>query len=201
MKIKFNNYILFIGVAGLLYSCSPRNISTRYYYENEKVLDKIEETFKQLSREHDFAIAFTSKNFKSVSLEIFTDTLKYVYDFETNEPRLADTLTAYHLNAPKIIKLIQQMQSIRSTWIRNLDYYVDGKKNNLVFMSMKPVALKAPFSYKKYYILAYFNQPQFFDDKGRLLDRMSRRRLRKINGEEFLRINDKVCYTVSGNFR
>ncbi|MGC4100798.1 MAG: hypothetical protein QM738_05635 [Ferruginibacter sp.] len=194
-------YIVIVCCAALLFACSPRHISTKYYYENEKTLDKIEETFRQLSREQDFAIAFTSKNFKSVSLEIFTDSLKYIYDFEAYEPRLADTLTAYHLNANKVIKLMQMMQSIRSTWIRNLDYYVDGKKSNLVFMSMKPVALKAPFSYKKYYILAYFNQPQYFDSKGRLLDRMSRRRLRKINGEEFLRINDKVCYTVSGNFR
>jgi hypothetical protein len=68
-------------------------------------------------------------------------------------------------------------------------------------MSIKPVALKAPFSYSKYYILTYFSQPQYFDNEGRLLDKRKRRRLRKINGEIFRRINDKVCYTISGKFR
>jgi hypothetical protein len=68
-------------------------------------------------------------------------------------------------------------------------------------MSIKPVALKAPFSYAKYYILTYFQQPQYFDAEGRLLERRKLRRLRKINGDIFKRINDKVCYTVSARFR
>jgi hypothetical protein len=193
--------ILFFSVASCIVSCSPKNISTKYYYENEKVLDKIEETYKALSPEHPFSIAFTSRDFKTVSVEIITDTLSYIYDFAVGEPRLYDTLVAYHLNAPKVIKLIQQMQSIRCAWLNNYDYYVDGKKNNLIFMSIKPVALKAPFAEAKYYILTYFPQPQYFDSEGRLLDKKALRRLRKINGEVFHRINDKVCYTISKKFR
>jgi len=165
------------------------------------MLDKIEESYKALSQLHPFALAFTSRNFKTVSVEIITDTLSYIYEFEVDEPRLTDTLVAYNLNAPRLVKLIQQMQGIRCTWIKNFDYYVDEKKNSLIFMSIKPVALKAPFSYSKYYILTYFPQPQYFDSEGRLLDKRKRRRLRKINGEIFKRINDKVCYTISGKFR
>ncbi|MEI9956268.1 MAG: hypothetical protein WDM90_08190 [Ferruginibacter sp.] len=201
MTSKLLYYSVLVAVASLLFSCSPKIVATKFYEENEKVLDKIEITYKELSKDRPFAIAFTAKDFKTVSVEIYTDTLKYIYDFEVDEPRLADTLTAYNLNAPKVIKLIGMMQSIRSTWIKNLDYYVDGKKNDVVFLSIKPVALKAPLSYQKYYILAYFNQPQQFDSKGRLLDKKQRKRLRKINGEAFSRINDKVCYAVSGNFR
>jgi hypothetical protein len=78
---------------------------------------------------------------------------------------------------------------------------VDEKKNSLILMSIKPVALKAPFSYSKYYILTYFSQPQHFDKDGKLLDKRGLRRYRKINGEVFTRINDKVCYTISGKFR
>jgi hypothetical protein len=201
MPTKLIHTILFLAVAACIISCSPKNISTKYYYENEKVLDKIEETYKALSPQHPFSIAFTSRDFKTVSVEIITDTLSYIYDFGVDEPRLYDTLVAYHMNAPKVIKLIQQMQSIRCTWIKNYDYYVDGKKNDLIFMSIKPVALKAPFAYSKYYILTYFQQPQHFDSEGRLLDKRRLRRLRKINGEVFRRINDKVCYTISGKFR
>ncbi len=69
-------------------------------------------------------------------------------------------------------------------------------------MSIKPVALKAPLSYHKYYVLTYYQQPQYFDEEGMLLDnKRTVRRLRKINGEVFRKINDKVCYTISGNFR
>jgi len=201
MQTKGILVLLLAGVAGSFFSCSPKNISTKYYYQNEKMLDKIEATYKNLYQQGPFTIGFADRDFKTVSVEIITDTLSYIYEFSVNEQRLTDTLVKFHLNAPKTVELIQQMQSIRCTWIRNLDYYVDEKKNSLIFMSIKPVALKAPFSYSKFYVLTYFKQPQYFDSEGRLLDKRKQRRLRKINGEIFKRINDKVCYTISGNFR
>jgi hypothetical protein len=201
MNSKLAVAVILFLVSGSLWSCSPKNISTKYYYENEKTLASIKDNYTELSAKHPFSVGFTDKSYKIIAMEIATDTLTYIYEFKVNEARLADTLTAYHLNAPKVIHLIQQMQSIRCTWIRNYDYYLDGKKNLLVFMSIRPVALKSPFLYKTYYVLTYFNQPQYFDSEGRLLDKRKQRRLRKINGEVFKRINDKVCYTVSGQFR
>ncbi len=201
MQIKLVKAILLTGLAGFIFSCSPKNISTNYYYQNEKVLDSIEESYKRLSRKDPFTLGFTSRDFNTVSIEFITDTLTYIYEFEINEPRLYDTLRKFHLNAPQVVGLIMHMHAIRCTWIKTQDYYVDEKKNTLILMSIKPVALKAPFSYAKYYVLTYFNQPQHFDSEGRLLDKRRLRRLRKINGEIFKRINDKVCYTISGKFR
>jgi len=198
---KLTLALLFFCIMNIISSCSPKNISTSYYYQHEKVLDKIEESYKSLSQQSPFTVAFTDKKFNTVSLEIITDTLSYIYEFDVNESRLTDTLNRFRLNAPKIIELIRQMQSIRCTWINNYNYYVDEKKNSLIFMSIKPVALNSLFSYKKFYTLTYFPQPQYFDSEGRLLDKRRLRRLRKINGEIFKRINNKVCYTISGNFR
>jgi len=198
---KITLAILFFCFMNFISSCSPKNITTNYYYQHEKVLDRIEESYKMLYQQSPFTLAFTDKKFNTVSLEIITDTLSYIYEFDVNESRLTDTLTRFRLNAPKIIELISQMQSIRCTWINNYNYYVDEKKNSLIFMSVKPVALNSLFSYKKFYTLTYFSQPQYFDSEGRLLDKKRLRRLRKINGEIFKRINDKVCYTISGNFR
>jgi len=201
MLAKLTVTILFSGTICFNLSCSPKAISTKYYYQHEKVLDKIEETYKKLNELEPFTVAFTDRKFHTISLEIITDTLSYIYQFDINETRLTDTLLAYHLNAPKVVELIQQMQSIRCTWINKFEYYVDGKRNFLILMSIKPVALSAPFSYKKYYTLTYFPQTQYFDSTGQLLDKRNVRRLRKIKGEVFKRINDKVCYTISGNFR
>lgn len=193
--------ISFSGIAIFIFSCSSKTISTKYYYRNEKVLDRIEETYKKLNQQDPFTVAFTDRKFNTISFEIITDTLSYIYRFNINEKRLADTLLAYHLNAPKIIELIQMMRSIRCTWVNKFIYYVDEKKNELIFMSIKPVSFNPPFSAKKYYTLTYFPQPQYFDSAGQLLDKRKLQRLRKINGDIFHRINNKVCYTISGNFR
>ena len=198
---KIYIHILFIAITGTVISCSPKNISTRYYFQNEKVLDSIEESYKTISSKNPFSIGFTSRDFNTVSVSILTDTLRYIYEFTVGESRLADTLTNYHLPAKPVIDLIGQMQSIRCTWINTYDYYIDEKKHSRIFMSIKPVALKRPFKNAKYYILTYFQQPQYFDSQGQLLERRKLRRLRKINGEIFKRINDKVCYTVSVKFR
>lgn len=188
-------------ISGSFFSCSPKSISTKYYYENEKVLDRIEKTYKEEYPKGPFTVGFTDRKFTHISLEIITDTLSYIYEFNIDDPRLSDTLVAYNLNAPKIISLIKEMNAIRCTWINQSDYYVDGKKHSLIFMSIKPYALKAPLSYAKYYVLTYFEQPQYFDNEGRLLDKRKLRRLRKINGETFRRINSKVAYSISGTFR
>ncbi len=199
MLTKLNLAILFI--ASFILSCSSKTISTKYYYQHEKVLTSIEEGYKKLYQQDPFTIAFTDRDFKTVLLEMITDTLTYKYEFSLDEKRLTDTLVKFQYNAAKVVDLMKLMQSIRCTWINKLDYYVDEKKNSLIYMSIKAVALKSPFSYQKYYTLTYFPQPQYFDSTGQLLDKRRLRRLRKINGEIFRRINDKVCYTISGNFR
>lgn len=201
MKTNKNILLPVLFIAVMLYSCSPKNISTKYYYQNEKVLDSIEESYKEINSSTPFDVGFTSKDFKIVSLGILTDSLKYIYEFKVGEDRLADTLKKFGLPVKPVIELVMQMQSIRCTWISSYDYYTDEKKQELIFMSIKPVALNAPLSYKKYYILTYFQQPQYFDNNGLLLERRNLKRLRKINGEIFKRINDKVCYTVSTTYR
>jgi hypothetical protein len=190
-----------ISITVLLISCSPKNISTKYYYENEKVLDKIEESYKKNYAQTPFNVGFSDRSFNTVSLEIITDTLSYIYEFAVNEPRLTDTLLKYKLKPVEVTDIIKQMQGIRCAWINQSDYYVDEKKHALIFMSIKPVALKRPFAYSKYYVLTYFQQPQYFDSEGRLLHKRKLKELRKINGEIFKRINSKVCYTISGRFR
>ncbi len=201
MYYKFRNILAIIGLLCAVLSCASNNISSKYYYQNKNTLDSIEHSYKHLYLERPFSIAFTNRSFNTVTIQIITDTLSYIYEFTVNEQRLKDTLVAYHLDSAKIIDLITKMKAIRCTWINSYNFYVAEKKKSLVFMSIKPIAINAVFSYKKYYMLTYFQQPQYFDSTGKLLDKKRLRTLRKINGEIFQRINDKVCYTVSGKFR
>jgi hypothetical protein len=204
LKLMLTNIyrIIFLTVTAVsIFSCSPKTISTRYYFQHEKTLDKIEESYKLLYKQAPFTVGFTDRDFKTVSLEIITDTLSYIYEFKIHEQRLKDTLKKYNFKAAQVVDLVEQMHTIRCAWINQSDYYVDEVKHSLIFMSIKPVALKRPFAYSKYYVLSYFPQPQYFDNEGRLLQKRKLNELRKINGEIFKRINNKVCYTISGRFR
>jgi hypothetical protein len=181
-------------------SCTTVNI-TRYYHKHQSTLDSIEQSYKKAYQEKPFSIEFTDRPFKHVSLELVTDTLTYVYEFEPGEKRMVDTLQKYGFDAPAISALITKMRSINCTWVNNLDYYTEEKRQSLIYISLWPRIFNAPFVNKKYYILTYFSLPQYFDSEGNLLVRRKLKRVRKINGETFKKINDKVCYTLSDWFR
>ena len=186
----------------LMSSCASRKVfSTNYYYENEKALTEIEQSYKDLYAKNHFSIAFTDRSFNFISLEIITDSIKYIYEFGIEEPRLQDSLLKYGMPAKGITDLMMKMRSIHCIWINNLDYYSNSRKQSLVFMSIRHVAVHLPFTYEKFYVLTFYSQPQYFDSEGRLLERRRLRKLRRINDEIFRRINDKVAYTISERFR
>lgn len=200
--MRSRSLLLWLLCAVLFCSCASRKVfSTNYYTENEKTLTAIEALYKTINQQRHFSVAFTDKSFQYISLEIITDSIKYIYEFNIKEPRLQDTLTKYRLPVAGVTQLIEQMRSIHCIWINNLDYYVNNQKRSLIFMSIRHVAIHLPFTSEKYYILTFYSQPQYFDSEGRLLAGRQIRKLRKINDDVFRRVNDKVAYTISERFR
>ncbi|HXB93790.1 MAG TPA: hypothetical protein VNU70_01490 [Puia sp.] len=181
-------------------SCTTLNIKN-YYHHHRSTLDSIEETFRRAYQAKPFSIEFTDRSFDRVSLELITDTLTYIYEYGTREPRMQDTLRKFGYNPAPIEWLIKNMGEMSCTWIDKLDYYGDTARHSLIYISLWPRAINSPFVNKKYYILTYFPQPQYFDSEGRLLTGRRMRKVRKINAEVYYRINDKVCYTISDRFR
>lgn len=184
----------------LLASCQTLNI-TNYYHRHEQSLDSMETTFRSAYQRKPFSIEFTSRSFNRVSLELITDTLTYIYEYQVGEPRLQDTLKKFGYDTTAINYLIRVMQTRECTWIDNLDYYTDTAKHSLIYISLWPRRFNFAFVNKKYYILTYFQRPQYFDGQGRLLVGRRLRHIRKINGDVYHRVNDRVCYTISDRFR
>jgi len=181
-------------------SCTSLNI-TNYYRKNQSALDSIEADYRKAYLKKPFSIEFTDRPFNRLSLELVTDTLTYIYEYTVGDPRLQDTLIRYGYDTAPINNLITNMRSMECTWIDNLNYYSEERKHSLIYISLWPRIFNSPFANKKYYILTYFQQPQYFDNDGRLLVGHRLRRIRRINAEVFRRINDKVAYTISDRFR
>ncbi|MFY7964156.1 MAG: hypothetical protein ACOVO1_04615 [Chitinophagaceae bacterium] len=196
--------LMLVIISCFIASCSttlPSHYPEKYYKQNEPAIISIESNYSNIYKQKPLVIAFTDNAFQYVTLEMKTDSMRYVYEFKVTEKRLADTLQKFGFDVNAVLKLIKDMQRIKCTWINRLEYYVDDKKQNLIFLSIRPKAFDVLFSGKKYYTLTFYSQPQYYDSEGRLLDKRNRKRLRKINNEVFWRINSKVCYTVSDRFR
>src|SRR5882757_757858 len=192
-------FIALLGYYGAL-SCTPLNI-TNYYHKHQTTLYSIEQDYKKAYWKKPFSVEFTDRPFTHVSLELNTDSLTYIYEFAVGEARIGDSLRKYGFDAHAIDALITKMRSVRCTWVNNLDYYTDEQHHSLIYVSLWPRIFNLPFVNKKYYILTYFSQSQYFDSEGNLLVGRRLRRIRKINGDIFKKITSKVCYTVSDRFR
>lgn len=182
-------------------SCSTKIISTNIYQEQKENLDNIERRYEKLNSTNQFSLAFTDKEFNVVSLEMITDTLTRIYEFNVIEERLADTLLEYNYDTAGIYYLIRKMQQTKVTWINSFDYYVNDLPQQLIILSIKPVTIRYIFSPPKYVALAYFRTAQIYDEKGRLLDSRRTKQVRKIKDQVFYKITDRVCYTITEKYR
>jgi hypothetical protein len=196
-------HIIFLA-AVLFSSCTVSKIYPKQYYEQHKdLLHETEALYGQATKNKLIAVAFTDLGFSDISLELKTDSVRYIYDFTEGEARINDTLNKYGYDPLLVQKIIGNMRMMKSTWINTLDHYVDGKKQVLLVISapVKQFTIFPLMQKRKYYLFNFYKQPQYYDDQGRLLDKRRVKLLRKINNDIFWRINDKVCYTISGKFR
>ncbi len=192
--------IILVG-SWLLTSCSTRIVSNNYYQQNKAAVDNIENRYEKLNAAKPFAVAFTDKKVNIVSIEFISDTLTRIYEFNVNEQRLNDSLFKYNYDTSGIKFLIRKMQQTKVTWINSVDYYVNDQPQQLIYLSIKPVTIRFLFSPPKYIALGYFRTPQSFDEKGRLLDGRRTKRVRKIKGQTFYKITDRICYTITQKYR
>jgi hypothetical protein len=192
-------FLMFVSL--LASSCNTKIVSTNYYQEKKETVDSIESRYEKLNAIKPFALAFTDKRLNIVSIEMISDTLTRIYEFNISEKRLFDTLKKYKYDTPGIYYLIGKMQETKVTWINSFDYYVNDQPQELIILSIKPVTIRYIFSPPKYIALAYFRTTQFFDEKGRLLDSRRTKQLRKIKGQVFYKITDRICYTIMEKYR
>ena len=185
----------------LTISCSTKIVSTNIYQEQKENLNKIESRYEKLNPTNHFSLAYTDKKFNIISLEMISDTLTRIYEFNINERRLADTLIKYNYDTAGIYFLIRKMRESKVTWINSFDYYVNDQPQQLIILSLKPVTIRYIFSPPKYVALAYFRTNQFFDEKGRLLDNRRTKQVRKIKDQVFYKITDRICYTITDKYR
>lgn len=192
------NILLFV-FAILFFSCSSRNIA-EHYYRNQKTFDSIQANYKSLINENIFTLFFKDRSYKSITLEVFTDSLKYIYYFKINEPSLYDTLLKYKINPKNFYLLMDEMTRVRSLWVSTLDYYVGSKKESLIYIGFRSRLLWFFFTPQKYFMINWFKKPQHYNGNGMLLD-LSTSVPIELNDRKSHRINDTVAYRISNRFR
>lgn len=199
--MKTSKIILLIVITAQISCGYPKNFTRDFYTRNESTLEALRIDFKNLYNQKPFALLFEERTFTYINFEFISDTLKRIYHFNINEPALEDSLKRYGYNYGGILKLISEMKQIQCTWLTNLDYYEDLQQRYLVLMAVRNNALNKTFKGESYCTLAFFENPQPFDENGIFLDRADRKRRRQINGYILHKVNDNVGYAITKYYR
>ena len=200
--MKKYQLLLLAATVTLALACNhSRKFTQTYYRENERTILSIRDRFTKMYDHHPFSLELKDKYLQRIGLEIITDSIKYIYAFNINEPYLTDTLRKYGFDIAGISDLIIDMQRVHCTWVTNLDYYENHQKKELLFLSVRHKELESFLKPEKYFTMALFNEPQPVDEKKRLLDKEGISQLRKINGKIYRSINERTFYAVTDMYR
>ena len=183
-------------------SCSTSlDFTGNYYTKNRAKLELIQERYEKLYTRQPFQLDLKDRELTRIGIELLTDSIKYIYNFTLTDRSFIDTLDKYNLDIKEMSLLISDMQEVQATWISKLDYFQNRERKYLVFLSVRHRKLHSLLKPERYFTLAFFNNDQSYDKKGRLLDKDDQKRHRLINGEIFHRLNNKLFYAVMDRYR
>ncbi len=177
------------------------DFSTRYYNEHEEKLGQLQEQYKKLNPERPFSVVFLDRKFNNISLEINSDTFRYIYHFGIHEARLLDTLDKFRFNTLEVMNLISAMRDLQCNWIDRMNYYPNKTKKQVVYLSIRNPNLRSFLKRERYLSIIYFDNVQSHDANGVLLHSPADKDPGEINGQVFWRLRDKVYFTLASYFR
>ncbi len=184
----FSVFLCFV----LLSSCvvNTHRKSEDFYFDNEDKIKKLVADYEKLYAIQPFEFGFSDKRFKYYTIQMYTDSIRYIYNTETGSDLIFEEMRQSKLNREDLTSIAMQIKDLRCLWIGKSDLYLDGKKTVSTNLSFRSVMFSTPFSENKYYILAFFD--------GEIPNSKAKRRLRKYS---YRSIDDDVFFTISTRFR
>jgi len=154
------------------------------------MITEVRQIYDSLYAHQPFSVGFTDKTFTYYTMEVTTDTVRYVYNTEKSGKRLYQTILKFNYDTLLLEDLSVKMKEIKCLWLDKSFFYIDEKKVAVTFLSFKSVAIDKPFVENKYYILLFLEHP--------LEHQEMKARIKKGN---IVKINDLVYFGIGQRFR
>ena len=191
MKNKVPYYTLAMLV-WILASCASvtKRKSADYYLQNKKEINEIRKSYLDLYAQQPFSAGFTDRSFKYYVMEVKTDSVRYIYNTEKNEPQVYKLINRFKYDTTKLYDMSVKMHDIKCLWISRSSFFTNDRRDSVTYLSFRSANNQGIFVENKYYILIFLNHPTNSP--------MVKARLKK--GDLF-KIDDLVYFTIGSKFR
>ncbi|WP_276483675.1 hypothetical protein [Paraflavitalea pollutisoli] len=176
----------------LLASCTAakKRKSEKYYVEHKQTITEVRQLFDKLYQHMPFSAGFSDRSLKYFVLEILSDSVRFIYNGEKNQPQLEEAVDRFGFDTTQLRTLATKLQQINCIWISKRSFYVNQQRETVTFLSFKSIANPNLFSENKYYILLF--------PPKQIISRHFRERIRR---GDLVKIEDQVWFTIGSNFR
>ena len=91
-----NNIIILLIASISFVSCTVSKTYPKEYYEQHRsTMHEMEKQYDKITQQKLIAVAFDDLDYNDLSLEMKTDTVRYIYDFKYGEKRIDDSLLKF----------------------------------------------------------------------------------------------------------
>lgn len=183
---------IIILLIGAMVSCesSKQRRSADYYKVNRQAINEMRNLYDQLYLHQPFSAGFTDKSYKYYVIEVTTDTLRYIFNNETNRDQFYSTIQRFRYDTSQLKKLAAKMKATQCLWLSKSSYYVGEKRETFTYLSFKSASTDKPFRENKYYILIFSNHP-VRSEEGKA----------KIKKGDLVKIDELVYFMIGSNYR
>jgi len=164
--------------------------SETYYFKHETAINEILQLFKGLYKTQPLSLGFSSRSFKSIGVEINTDTVRYVINNDQSINLFYLGLETFQYDTIALRKIYQKMYDIKALWIGRSHYYYEGRQQELTFLSFRSVMFGNPFLDRQYYALLFLDEKNVDPEKEKA-----------IAAAGFKKVKGNIYYTIADNFR
>jgi hypothetical protein len=154
--------IILLLTVGLLFgacTASSKRKSASYYKEHKTSLDSLRLLYDELYQHQAFSAGFTDKSYKFFVMEVVTDSVRYIYNTEKNQPQVVDLIKKFAFNEQKISRFGALMHQNECLWLSKASFYVQDRRETITYLSFKAAVENRPFVENKYYILLFMDHP------------------------------------------
>jgi hypothetical protein len=185
--------VVLILVAGLLFgacAAGKKRKSANYYREHKSSLDSLRSLYDELYHHQAFSAGFTDKSYKYFVMEVITDTVRYIYNTEKNQPQVIEMISKFQYDKEKIRRFGELMKANECLWLSKSSFYANEKRETVTYLSFKSAATDRPFVENKYYVLIFMDHP--------ITSTGIRQR---IKDGELVKIDELVYFTIGNAYR
>lgn len=180
--------LLLSGLPGCFSASKAK--SADYYRVNRAALEDLRNQYEQLYRHQPFSAGFTDKSCTYYTMEVRTDTVRYIYNTEKNSQQVAGLIERFDYDTAQLRAFGQKMKALKCLWLSKSSFFVDEKRETVTFLSFDAATGEKPFVEQKYYILIFLNHPiEHLDNK------------KKVKKGNLVKIDERVYYMIGNGYR